>query len=408
MELDASAEYRRVNSYKTYSSTLSPKQLLLDGAAHGLTLSYDINVPAIYIDSGASLKRCGAYLGFKVTNKQTSNAINYYGHHTQSGEPTNLNTYIKTNALNSISSSSTASNPDTSFNGHYSRTIYPNQFNKLSDFYNNPDNYDVTFTGCHIEIRGGYIKDKCSISNLKLEVSDKATPWTPNPADDEYAAMGYDEPIEYDVSGYGNNATKVGTIVASGDTPRYSTSSSFDGSSYIINNTSTIHLSNEFTIAWWGKVNSWQKNWEGMFLLQNTPALQSGTNVVRILSCLHGSTQGVMDLAIGQAGANAVFDHYSWPYVLGEWAHYACTYKAGVVRMYKDGEQTYTATISDNSSNDYYFTIGRRNKNCDCQMSDFRIYNTALSDSDILALNNTPISLSNSGTLLTQGELLEV
>lgn len=115
-----------------------------------------------------------------------------------------------------------------------------------------------------------------------------------------------------------------------------------------------------------------------------------------------------MDLTIGQPGAKAEFDHYNWSYIIGEWAHYACTYKAGVVRMYKDGTQTYTATISDNSSNDYYFTIGRRNDNCDCQMSDFRIYNTALSADEIADLYHTPISLSNTGTLLTQGELSEV
>ena len=245
------------------------------------------------------------------------------------------------------------------------------------------------------------------VRNQKLERGSTPTPWLPNPADAEYSALGFDDGIEYDVSGYNNNGTKVGVVVASADTPRYSTSSLFDGSSYIINNTSTIHLSNEFTIAWWGKVNSWQKKWEGMFLLQNTPALQSGSNVDRILSCLHGSTQGVMDLAIGQAGGNAGFDHYSWPYIIGEWAHYACTYKAGVVRMYKDGSQTYTATIQDNSSNDYYFTIGRRNNNCDCQMSDFRIYNIALSADDILELYHTPETLSHNGTLFTQGEFVE-
>lgn len=245
------------------------------------------------------------------------------------------------------------------------------------------------------------------VRNQKLEHGSHPTPWIPNPTDAEYSALGFNDGIEYDVSGYGHNSTKVGAVVASADTPRYSTSSSFDGSSYIINNTSTIHLSNEFTIAWWGKVNSWQKKWEGMFLLQNTPALQSGNNVDRILSCLHGSTQGVMDLAIRQAGGNAGFDHYSWPYIIGEWAYYACTYKAGVVRMYKDGSQTYTATIQDNSSNDYYFTIGRRNNNCDCQMSDFRIYTTALSADDILELYHTPITLANNGVLMTQGEFEE-
>lgn len=41
-------------------------------------------------------------------------------------------------------------------------------------------------------------------------------------------------------------------------------------------------------------------------------------------------------------------------------------------------------------------------------MSDVRIYSTALSADDILALYNTPTSIASNGTLLTQGEISEV
>ena len=40
--------------------------------------------------------------------------------------------------------------------------------------------------------------------------------------------------------------------------------------------------------------------------------------------------------------------------------------------------------------------------------SDFRLYVTALSVDDVLELYHTPITLSNNGTLLTQGEYSEV
>jgi len=137
-----------------------------------------------------------------------------------------------------------------------------------------------------------------SIKCIKLEEGDTPTPWIPNSTDSLYSDMGLDSNVVYDVSGFGNNATKVDTIIASGDTPRYSASSSFDGSSYIINNTSTIHLSNEFTIAWWGKVNSWQKKWEGMFLLQNTAALNGVSGTFSICNALHASNANKMSLTI--------------------------------------------------------------------------------------------------------------
>ena len=114
-----------------------------------------------------------------------------------------------------------------------------------------------------------------------------------------------------------------------------------------------------------------------------------------------------MTLTLRQGGTTYPFDHYNWTYTVGVWSHYACTYKDGVIIMYQNGVQTYTATIDNNSSGDYYYMIGKRVSNCNCQMSDFRIYNTALSADDILELYHTPISLSNNGTLLTQGEYVE-
>ncbi len=258
--------------------------------------------------------------------------------------------------------------------------------------------------GIYIQgVKSGTVK----VSHPKLEVGDKLTPWTPATTDSLYSAMGLDSNVVYDVSGFGNNATKVGTISTSGDTPRYFTSSSFDGSSYIINNTSTIHLSNEFTIAWWGKFNTWRKKWEGMFLLQNTKALDAAQGTYSIAATISATTADIMTLTIRQGGSTYPFDHYNWTYSIGEWTHYAFTYNKGMITMYQNGKSVYTNTITDSNSMDYYYVIGKTLQNCDCQMSDFRIYNTALSLEDIQSLYHTPISLSNNGTLLTQGELQE-
>ena len=245
------------------------------------------------------------------------------------------------------------------------------------------------------------------VRNQKLERGSHPTPWIPYPADAEYSALGFDDGIEYDVSGYGNNGTKVGSIAYDADTPRYETGAVFDGTTYVINNTSTVHLSNEFTISWWGKINTWIKKWEGMFLLQNTTALNAASGTYSVASAIHASKDNMMTLTFRQGGTSYPFDHYEWTYTIGTWAHYACTYKDGVVIMYQNGAQVYTATIDNSSSGDYYYTIGRRGSNCICQLSDFRIYNTALSADDILELYHTSETLSNNGTLLTQGEFEE-
>lgn len=242
--------------------------------------------------------------------------------------------------------------------------------------------------------------------NIKVEEGEIATHWLPNPADTAYSTLGFNDGIEYDVSGYNHNGKRVGNITYDADTPRYETSAVFDYT-HVINDVSTVHLSNEFTISWWGKINTWRKVWEGMFLLQNTTALNSASGTYSIGSAIHASTVSAMTLTLRQGGTSYPFDHYNWTYTVGTWAHYACTYKNGVIIMYQNGAQVYTATIDNSSSGDYYYTIGKRVNNCICQLSDFRIYNTALSADDILELYHTPETLSHNGTLLTQCEFVE-
>jgi len=84
---------------------------------------------------------------------------------------------------------------------------------------------DVSYTMLSFNlVKNGSI----SFKNIKVEEGEIATPWIPNPADAEYSALGFDDGIEYDVSGYGNNGTKVGDITYDSDTPRYNTSAVLD------------------------------------------------------------------------------------------------------------------------------------------------------------------------------------
>lgn len=43
----------------------------------------------------------------------------------------------------------------------------------------------------------------------------------------------------------------------------------------------------------------------------------------------------------------------------------------------------------------------------DYALSDFRMYATALSDADVAALYNTPVSITSNGAMIVKGELIE-
>lgn len=237
------------------------------------------------------------------------------------------------------------------------------------------------------------------IRHIKLEKGSVATPWCPNSSDALATTMGLNGTTEYDCSGFCNNGTRTGTFSWTSDTPKYAVNTNFAAVGTIINNTSPIHLSNEFTIAWWGKINSWKKNWEGMFLLQNNATLNAGTNTYDIMSTLHASRANSMSFTICQNSSSYIFDRYKWTYTIGVWAHYTCTYKAGVITMYQNGISIYTETITDNSSNDYYYRLGYRANSCDCQLSDFRIYATALSADDVKSLYQNSAYIDSSGNV---------
>jgi len=54
----------------------------------------------------------------------------------------------------------------------------------------------------------------------KIELGEVCTPWIPATTDSLYSAMGFNDGIEYDVSGYRHNGTKH-SITYDSDTPRY-------------------------------------------------------------------------------------------------------------------------------------------------------------------------------------------
>lgn len=243
--------------------------------------------------------------------------------------------------------------------------------------------------------------------NFKLEKGSKPTFWSPTPGDSLYNALGYGSGIEYDTSGFGNNLTFQGTIKSEPNSPRYDTAYNFNQTGYLKKDDLKLYL-NQFTVSFWikapasitaqhftfGAFDSWTGN--GMGTWRDT-----GTTTY---NCIMRS--------------NAASSHSSFnqlPVSATEWTLYTYSYNGTQMMTYKNGDKVATTTYGSNGycympnlyiGNSVYGT--RTTENDQSMMSDFRLYTTALSDTDVKELYNTPISLTDTSSLLVQGEFKEV
>ena len=210
--------------------------------------------------------------------------------------------------------------------------------------------------------------------------------------------------VVYDVSGFGNNGTINGELSVSDDSPRYDISTKFNGSDsgILIDN---LYLSNiintAVTYSFWIKPsgeNGARSVYFGSYSGNSWSIEKTSSNLIR------GYWNGNPD--ISYSGATIV-DNI--------WQH-VCITKNGTsdVKVYINGELKASSTATHNNlSFPTTYRIGRDVRSGDGTpykglMSDFRIYATALSEEDVLELYHTPISLTSDGTLMTQGEYVEV
>lgn len=237
--------------------------------------------------------------------------------------------------------------------------------------------------------------------DLKVEKcsTNQPTPWTPAPED---APQFYDN-IVYDTSGYMNNGTVTDSTAPSwsNDSPRYSGSYSFDGKNIRHINTvslNTTGFKNTWTISWWSKTSD----------MNDRMAWGLNTNNLNFYP-----VGGVFYLNTGDGTSNPFQkDGVSVTYAsyLGAWHHYVVTGDGTQNLLYIDGKNVGKAMaykpITGNTlriGTWPYDTGHLWNGN----ISDFRIYATALSSSDIESLYKTSASVTKNGTLLLAGEVIE-
>lgn len=256
----------------------------------------------------------------------------------------------------------------------------------IISFYNSNANVEANFTA--------------RIKNVKLEKSSTATPWTPAPEDD---ASFYDNVI-YDTSGYNNNGSVTDSTCStwSSDTPRYKGSYMFNGNNQYLKFQNPISSAFvEFSISCWVKFNN-------------------VTNETNDAICTMRSGVGT-GVALFRIRNNFRFDDNAFTtfseYVIPQntWLHIVVTRSLSCKKLYINGilKQT-TNTIGDMKLISNVGTIGASSQKGDNlsnylngQLSDFRIYATALDNQTIEELYKIGASLDSNGNLMLAGEVIE-
>lgn len=223
-----------------------------------------------------------------------------------------------------------------------------------------------------------------SYKNIKVELGQKATPWCPHEADELYNQLGINNNIQYDTSGYKNNGVKIGTFTYNSDTPKYNTSTYAQGS------TSTylegIVLPSEAkTVSLWIKC---AKTANSAIFNDRITGLQIGLiNSLLYVNSL-ASTKG--------------FTTTHWKN--NEWNHVVVINNNGTRFCYVNGQ----AETQSGSSNYYIHNTDKFwlwNRSYDNNypfkgnLSDLRIYCTALSLEDILLLYHNSVYIDNQGNI---------
>lgn len=236
------------------------------------------------------------------------------------------------------------------------------------------------------------------IANLKLEKGNKATAYTPCPTDDPVM---YDNVI-YDTSGYCNNGSVTDSTCPtwSSDTPRYKGSYSFNGNNQYLKFQNPITSSSiDFTISCWVKFDD-----------------TTGNSTICTMRTAVGN--GIALFKIGNKirfDDNAQFTFSDYTISANAWTHVVVTRLSSCKKLYVNGILKQTVnTVGDMKLISNVGTIGASSQGGDGisnylngQLSDFRIYATALSDSNILELYQSSASVDNNGNLMLAGEVME-
>lgn len=251
-------------------------------------------------------------------------------------------------------------------------------------FYNSNANVEASFTA--------------RLKNVKLEKSSTATPWTSAPEDD---ASFYDN-IIYDTSGYENNGSVTDSTCPtwSSDTPRYKGSYVFNGNNQYLKFQNPITSSStDFTISCWVKFDDITGN---STICTMRTAVGNGIALFKIGNKIRFDDNGQCTFSDYTISAN-------------EWIHVVVTRSSSCKKLYVNGILKQTKNmVGDMKLISNVGTIGASSQSgngisnyLNGQLSDFRIYATALDNQTIEELYKVGALVDNNGNLMLAGEVIE-
>lgn len=232
--------------------------------------------------------------------------------------------------------------------------------------------------------------------NFKLEKGNIATPWCPAPGDALYSTMGYNNNIEYDCSGFGNNGTKSGAeMIWDINSPRYTTSYKFIGSGQKISVAKKIvpQLTDATFSVWFYRSDYGPQPWESLITIQNDPV--NNVNNYFEIETKYSTTNDTRIWVYN--GANAPVSKTN-AYELNKWTHVAVTLNSTQIKLYINGELVSTGTshtLPDKAN--YYIGSYNGSQSFKGNISDVRIYVTELSAEDIAELYHSVVIVDNTG-----------
>lgn len=245
---------------------------------------------------------------------------------------------------------------------------------------------------------GAYIQHltngSATIKNIKVELGDIATPWSPSPLD-----FGIDTTKITDSSGYGNDGIITGTLSTESDSNRYEISTHYSGSSYTDTGAGTFNWFDfsQCTLSAWIKSNASVSGWSGSIGVQHDQnAGHKGFTITDYANNFRVVTVN---------GSYTTIDSGK-PLTVGEWHHCAAVLNGTNLKMYYDGAMVKESTVSWGSAaiaTDMRFATGvdfpGSNEMFTGNYSDVRMYCTALSAEDILDLYHTSANIDDLGNL---------
>lgn len=404
----------KLNDFRIYDHALAPKEIEI--LSRGLVCHYPLNnngggQPNLYDFESVANK-------WKVTKDEELTLVDatddVYGNVLKITTPSSVNSARIYRGVKNIWEADT--NFTVSFLAKASKTAVMKIERSRTDYapdvtvgttwkrYSTVIPCSATTTGGALGIQTSTASADIYLTQIKLELGDKATAYCPGAGDSHYIPLGYDSTTEYDVSGNGYNGTK-NNITYDSNTARYSTSSVFDNTQSGRIFTPNFNIGNEWSFGVWVKPPTTARGWESVAILNST----SGDGDTQLGLYIYKNSNYVEFVCNTQT---ALITSYAFD---GNWHHIFGTFDGTTFKGYIDGELKVTKEITHALLSRTNLGIGGRHSTSDTSfadyylgnMSDFRIYATALSAAQIAELYNTAVSVANNGTLMGY-ELVEV